>query len=80
MDTIGLLLIVVVHTANIQDRDGAKLVLEQVKGTFSRLQLIWADAGYSGKLVDWTKVVCGWVLEIVKRSDDVKGFKVLPHR
>ena len=80
MDTIGLLLIVVVHTANIQDRDGAKLVLEQVKGTFSRLQLIWADAGCSGKLVDWTKVVCGWVLEIVKRSDDVKGFKVLPHR
>ena len=80
VDTIGLLLIVVVHTANIQDRDGAKLVLERVKGTFSRLQLIWADAGYSGKLVDWTKVVCGWVLEIVKRSDDVKGFKVLPHR
>ena len=80
VDTIGLLLIVVVHTANIQDRDGAKLVLEQIKGTFSRLQLIWADAGYSGKLVDWTKVVCGWVLEIVKRSDDVKGFKVIPHR
>ncbi len=80
VDTIGLLLMVVVHTANIQDRDGAKLVLEQVKGTFSRLQLIWADAGYSGKLVDWTKVVCGWVLEIVKRSDDVKGFKVLPQR
>jgi putative transposase len=80
VDTIGLLLIVVVHTANIQDRDGAKLVMEQVKGTFSRLQLIWADAGYSGKLVDWTKVIFGWVLEIVKRSDDVKGFKVLPHR
>lgn len=80
MDTIGLLLIVIVHTANIQDRDGAKLVLEQVKGTFPRLQLIWADAGYSGKLIDWVKVVCGWALEIVKRSDDVKGFKVLPRR
>jgi len=80
VDTIGLLLIVVVHTANIQDRDGAKLVLEQVKGTFPRLQLIWADAGYSGKLIDWVKVVCGWALEIVKLSDDVKGFKVLPHR
>lgn len=80
MDTIGLLLIVVVHTANIQDRDGAKLVLEQVKGTFSRLQLIWADSGYSGKLIDWVSSVCGWVLEIVKRSDDIKGFKVLPHR
>jgi len=80
VDTIGLLLIVVVHTANIQDRDGAKLVLEQVKGTFCRLQLIWADAAYSGQLVDWVKVVCGWMLEIVKRSDDIKGFKVLPHR
>jgi len=44
------------------------------------LQLIWADAGYSGKLIDWIKVFCGWVLEIVKCSDDVKGFKVLPCR
>lgn len=80
MDTIGLLLIVVVHIADVQDRDGAKLVLEQIKGTFPRLQLIWADAGYSGKLVDWVKITCGWVLEIVKRSDYVKSFKVLPHR
>lgn len=80
VDTIGLLLIVVVHTANIQDRDGAKLVLEQVKGTYSRLQLIWADAGYSGQLIDWVSSVCGWVLEIVKCSDDLKGFQVLPHR
>ena len=73
-------MIVVVHTTNIQDRDGAKLVLEQVTGRFSRLKLIWADAGYSGKLVDWVNVTCGWVLEIVKRSDDVKSFKVLSHR
>ena len=80
VDTIGLLLIVVVHTANIQDRDGAKLVLEQIKGNFSRLELIWADAGYSGKLVDWVNSIYGWILEIVKRSDDVKGFQVLPRR
>ncbi|MDP4228753.1 MAG: IS5 family transposase, partial [Bacteroidota bacterium] len=80
VDTIGLLLIIVVHTADIQDRDGAKLVLERVKGTFPRLQLIWADAGYSGKLIDWVNSVCGWILEIVKRSDDMKGFQVLPHR
>ena len=71
---------VVVHAANIQDRDGAKLVLEQVKGTFSRLKLIWADAGYSGQLVDWVKLFCDWTLEIVKHSDDVKGFQVLPRR
>ena len=80
VDTTGLLLMVVVHAANIQDRDGAKPVLEQIKGKFSRLKLIWADAGYSGKLVDWVNVMCGLVMEIVKRSDDVKGFKVLPHR
>jgi putative transposase len=80
VDTIGLLLIVVVHTANIQDRDGAKLVLEQVKDLFPRLELIWADAGYSGKLVDWVNSACGWMLEIVKRSNDVKGFQVLPRR
>jgi putative transposase len=80
VDTIGLLLIVVVHAANIQDRDGAKIIMEQVTGRFSRLELIWADVGYSGKLVDWVNVMCGWVLEIVKRSDDVKGVKVLPHR
>ena len=65
---------------NIQDRDGAKLVLEQVKGTFPRLKLIWADAGYSGQLIEWVSLVCGWILEIVKRSDDIKGFQVLPHR
>ena len=72
--------IVIVHTVNIQDRDGAKLVLEQVKGKFSRLELIWVDAGYSGKLVDWVNSVCGWMLDIVTCSDDVKGFQVLPRR
>lgn len=44
------------------------------------MKLIWADAGYSGKLIDWVKITCDWVLEIVKRSNDVKGFQVLPHR
>jgi len=80
VDTIGLLLMVVVHTANIQDRDGAKLVLAKVKGCFPRLQLIWADGGYAGKLVDWVKTVCHWVLDIVRRPQGVKGFQVLPRR
>lgn len=71
---------VVVHTADIQDRDGVKLVLEQVKELFPRLQLIWDDAGYSGKLVDWVKITYGWVLEIFKRRDNVKEFQVFPHR
>jgi putative transposase len=80
VDTMGLLLMVIVHTADIQDRDGAKLVLEKFIGKSSRLSLIWADGGYAGKLIDWVKEHCGWVLEIVKRSDDVKGFQVLPRR
>lgn len=70
----------VVHAANVQDRDGAKLVIGKVKGLFPRLQLIWADGGYAGTLIDWVKQFGGWVLQIVKRSDDVKGFKVLPRR
>lgn len=80
VDTLGLLLIVVVHAANIQDRDGAMLVLGKAKGKFPRLQLIWADGGYTGKLIDWVKQFCGWMLEIIKRNDDIKGFRVLPHR
>jgi putative transposase len=80
VDVMGLLLMVVVHAANIQDRDGAMIVLGKAKGKFPRLELIWADGGYAGKLIDWAKQFCGWILEIVKRSDDVKGFQVLPHR
>ena len=77
---MGLILAVVVHAANVQDRDGAKLVLGKLRGLYPRLKLIWADGGYAGKLVDWTKTLGGWVLEIVKRSDDVIGFVVLPKR
>lgn len=80
VDTIGLLLMIVVHTADIQDRDGAKLVLEKAKSLFPRLRLIWADGGYRGQLIDWVKTACNWVLEIVKRDPDVKGFHVLPRR
>lgn len=80
VDTIGLLLMVVVHAASIQDRDGAKLVLTKVKGRFPRLQLIWADGGYAGKLVDWVKTVCHLVLDIVRRPKGMEGFQVLPRR
>ena len=77
---MGMILAIVVHTANIQDRDGAKLVLGRLQGRYSRLKLIWADGGYAGKLIEWTASFGNWVLEIVKRSDDVAGFKILPHR
>jgi putative transposase len=80
VDTLGLLLCVVVHPANIQDRDGAKLLLNKARGKFARLRLIWADGGYAGKLIEWVRQVCGWVLQIVKRSDTAKGWVLLPRR
>ena len=75
-----MILAVVVHAASIQDRDGAKLVFEKIKGLFPRLELIWADGGYAGKLVQWVMDFAGWILQIVKRTDDMKGFVVLPRR
>lgn len=80
VDTMGLLLAVVVHTADIQDRDGAKLLLEKVKDRLPRLQLIWADGGYAGQLVTWVTDTYHWVLEIIKRPAEQKGFSVLPRR
>ena len=81
VDTMGLLLMVLVHAANIQERDGAKLLLNKAKGCFTRLRLIWADAGYNGEeMIDWVRNTHGWILEIVKRDKGVKGFQVLPRR
>ena len=77
---MGLILAVVVHAGNMQDRDGAKLVLSKLRGRYRRLKLIWADGGYAGKLIEWTASFGNWVLQIVKRSDDVVGFAVLPRR
>lgn len=80
VDTLGLLLAVVVHGAEVQDRDGAKLVLEKVRRRFPRLKRIWADGGYAGALVDWAARCGRWVLDIVKRPADGKGFVLLPRR
>jgi putative transposase len=80
VDTLGLILAVVVHAGNIQDRDGAKLLIERLLGRFPRLELIWADAAYEGELVEWVKTLAGWVLEIVKRPKEQKGFVVLSRR
>src|SRR5687767_6842220 len=80
VDTMGLLLAVIVHSAAIQHRDGAKLVFTSISEWLPRLTLIWADGGYAGKLVTWTRATFGWTLEIVKRPKDAVGFEVLPRR
>ncbi len=80
VDTLGLLLMVVVHSAGLQDPAGARLVLGPMAARFPRLSLIWADDIYKGPLVRWVWCCFGWVLKIVKRTDAGKGFQVLPHR
>jgi len=79
VDTLGLLIAVVITAASVQDRDGAKLVFEAARGE-TRLEKVWADGGYAGQLVGFTAEEFGWDLEIVKRTDDVSGFQILPHR
>lgn len=68
------------HEASLQDRDGAKLVFDRLRKGFGRLKLVWADAAYAGKLIQWTRQHHRRTLQIVKRSDDLKGFVVLPKR
>jgi putative transposase len=80
VDTLGLLLVVVVHAADIQDSDGAKLVLRKALGRFPQLRKIWVDQGYKAHFVAWAQAVGGWVVETVKRPEGVKGFRVLPRR
>jgi putative transposase len=80
VDTQGWLLAVVVHPANIQGRDGAKLVLGRLLGRFPGLQRIWADGAYAGKLVRWAKRIAGWTLELVHHPVQQHTFQVLPRR
>jgi len=82
VDTEGLVLQVIVHAADIQDRDGGVLLLASLFGLFPFLRKLYADAGYQGpKFQNALKRVLRRVkLEIVKRSDAAKGFVVLPKR
>ncbi len=82
VDTLGLLLGVVVTPASCPERDGAQQVLDQVAGWFTKLRKIWVDGGYTGENFQvwvkdrWPKIQ----VEVVKRSNDVQGFAVLPRR
>ena len=80
VDTLGLIHGLKVHAGDIQDRDGAKLVLEPLIGTLPRFERLWGDGGYAGQLVGWVRERTGWDLEIVKRTDDMRGFVLLPKR
>lgn len=79
-DTVGNLLEVVVHTADIADCKGAPLLIERVAQTFPTIKKIWADGGYKGDLFELVKETLGAVLEVVEREAGQKGFQVLPKR
>lgn len=80
-DTCGYLVYAVIHGADIQDRDGAPLVLAAIRHSFPWLRHVFADGGYAGdKLCDALKKIGKWTLEIIKRSDTAKGFVLLPRR
>ena len=80
-DTGGLLVAAIVHSADIQDRDGAPDLLISIRARFPWLRHVFADGGYAGEKLK--KALQGkgeWTLEIIKRSDTAKGFELLPRR
>jgi transposase len=79
VDTLGLIWAIVVTAANIQDRDGLKLLCLKMKGLLPRLYAILADAGYQG-LHNFTFLHYRWLLQIIRRRDTKPGFNVLPKR
>ncbi len=85
MDTLGLVLEVRVHAADVQDRDGAKLLLLRLQEKHWRVKKIWADANYRGELIEWVQDLREGrgrrriELEIVAKST-AGGFVVLPKR
>ena len=82
VDTLGLLLNVVVHPANIQDRDGVALVLDQrTRRLFPFIERVFADGGYQGPKAAKAAAQTGtWIIDIVKRPDTAIGFEVVPKR
>jgi putative transposase len=81
VDTLGLVLLVVVHGAYWQDHDGACFVLLRLQDAFRRLKVIFGDSAYGrNRLPDWVRETCGWVLQTVLRPVKARGFVVLPKR
>ncbi|MCX4984743.1 IS5 family transposase [Streptomyces sp. NBC_00572] len=80
VDCGGLLLAVRVTAASVQDRDAATPVLERLRELHRKIAVVWADSGYVGRLVGWAKDALHLALTIVRRSDDQKGFVILPRR
>ncbi|WP_373558864.1 IS5 family transposase [Streptomyces sp. Ag82_O1-15] len=79
-DCLGLLLVVAVTAANVGDRDAAMGLLIRLRRLHRDICLVWADGGYTGGIVDWARAKLALTLQVVKRTDDMEGFVVLPRR
>lgn len=77
---MGLLLAVIVHSAHIQDRDGARYLLAYIAEWLPRVHTVVADGGYAGRLIRWVRLTFDWTLSVVKRTPDMGGFEVLHTR
>jgi transposase len=80
VDTCGLLLAIVVTAANVQDRDGARPLLWALRASFPTITLVWADAGYAGKLAEWATACLALTVRIVAKLAGQTTFVVLPRR
>ena len=79
-DTMGLLLVVVVHAANIHDSKAADKVISKLRGRFGRLVKVIADGGYRGELIENTKRKLGIILEVILRKEESSAFSIIPKR
>jgi transposase len=80
VDTGGLLLEVLITPASTQDRDGGRRLLWRLRRHLPTIRLVWADAGYAGKLVTWAAQVLAVTVQIVRKRPGVHRFEVLPRR
>ncbi len=80
VDTLGLVLAVAVTAASTSDPAGAQLLFTRLGGACKKLRRIWVDGTYRGRLLDWVTDHCWFLLQPVMRSEDQKGFVVLPRR
>jgi transposase len=85
-DTLGLLLVVLVLPASVQDRDGARKLLLELRHrqlmsrAARRVRYLFADGGFAGALIDWARALLKTTVEIVRKPQGQKGFAVIPRR
>jgi putative transposase len=77
---LGLLLLVVVTAASVQEANSAEFLGPKLEGKFPRLKKILVDGAYKEKFIDWFTKRCKWIIEVAKRREDAIGFEVIPLR